>query len=160
MKKIFICLFFVFAGLILSGCGSTKTYGYELHSLAVGSQGTALIKVYSYGRTQSKAIEQAKRDAVHGILFKGVPGGAGVSQQPALVKPSEQSANEAFFKKFFDSGDYLRFVNLSSDGTVGAQDRLKVGKMYKVGVAVSVQKDALRKYLEENGIIKKLDYLF
>ncbi|WP_298632106.1 hypothetical protein [uncultured Porphyromonas sp.] len=160
MKKILYLLCISSLLLALSGCKSTANYGYELHSLAVGSQGSSLVKVYSYGRTQDKAIQQAKRDAVHGILFKGVPGGAGVSQQPALVKPNEQAEHESFFKKFFDSGEYLRFVSLSSDGTVSAQDRLKVGNMYKVGVAVSVQKDALRKYLEEQGVIKKLDFLF
>ena len=48
------------------------------------------------------------------------------------------------------------FVNISNDGSVSGADRLKVGSMYKIGVTVSVQKDALRKYLEQAGVIKPL----
>ena len=44
----------------------------------------------------------------------------------------------------------------SSDGNVAAEDRMKVGKEYKIGVIVSVFKDALRQDLESAGIIKGL----
>ena len=47
-------------------------------------------------------------------------------------------------------------LNISNDGSVSGADRLKVGNMYKIGVTVSVQKDALRKYLEQAGVIKPL----
>lgn len=101
-------------------------------------------------------MKQAKHDAVHGILFKGIVGSNGCANQPAMVKPQEQVANQAFFDEFFKKGEYLRFVNISNDGSIGATDRLKVGSMYKIGVTVSVQKDALRKYLEQAGVIKPL----
>lgn len=159
MKSIKLLLLFLVTTL-LGACGTAKNYSYEIHCLGVGTEGSALLKVYSYAGTQKKAIEQAKHDAVHGILFKGVVGGAGCYNQPPIVKPSELDANQSFFKEFFESGEYLRFVNLSSDGTVSAKDRLKVGSRYKVGVAVSVQKDALRKYLESRGVIKSLNFLF
>ena len=146
--------------LMLSGCAPKQDYSYEMHCLGVGAQGTALLKVYTYARNQKRAIEQAKHDAVHGLLFKGLPGGAGCYNQPAIVKPQELHANEKFFNDFFRDGEYLRFVTLSTDGNVSAQDRLKVGNRYKIGVAVSVQKDALRKYLEDQGVIKSLTSLF
>ena len=46
---------------------------------------------------------------------------------------------------------------MSNDGAVAAEDRMKVGKEYKVGVIVSVNVSALRKDLEAAGIIKSLD---
>ena len=48
----------------------------------------------------------------------------------------------------------MKFVSESSDGNVDAADRVKVGKEYKIGVVVSVHKDALRKDLEAAGIIR------
>ena len=143
--------------LTTSSCASQQqVFGYEMTCLGVGSEGSNLLKVYSYGKTYDKSVEQAKHDAVHGILFKGIVGSNGCANQPAMVKPQEQVANQAFFDEFFKKGEYLRFVNISNDGSVSGADRLKVGNMYKIGVTVSVQKDALRKYLEQDGVIKPL----
>ena len=145
MKKIFLILGIVSLVLSFSSCATKNNFGYELHSLGVGSEGSNLIKVYSYASNYDKAVRQAKHDAVHGVLFKGIVGGNGCANQPASVKPQELSANQAFF------------VNLSNDGSIDGADRLRVGNKYKIGVVVSVQKDALRKYLEQEGIIKRLD---
>ena len=51
----------------------------------------------------------------------------------------------------------MKFVSLTNDGAVAAGDRIKVGKEYKIGLIVSVRKDALRKDLEQAGIIKGLN---
>lgn len=155
MRKSFIIIGFIALALTTFSC-STPTYGYEMTCLGVGSEGSNLLKVYSYGKNYDKAVKQAKYDAVHGILFKGIVGSNGCANQPAMVKPQEQVANQAFFDEFFKKGEYLRFVNISNDGSICATDRLKVGSMYKIGVTVSVQKDALRKYLEQAGVIKPL----
>ena len=63
-----------------------------------------------------------------------------------------------FFKLFFDDtrGEYMKYVSLTSK----PQDIIKVGREYKVGVVVSVHKDALRKSLENAGIIKGLSHGF
>ena len=45
--------------------------GYPLASVV----GTYAIKVYSYSKKPKVAIEAAKRNAVHGIIFKGLAGG-------------------------------------------------------------------------------------
>ena len=156
MKRIFLYLGFVALSLAASSCVTQQAFGYEMVCLGVGTEGSNLLKVYSYAKNYDKAVAQAKHDAVHGILFKGIVGSNGCGHQPAIVKPEEMSANQAFFDNFFQNGEYLRFVNISNDGSVSGADRLKVGNMYKIGVCVSVQKDALRKYLESAGIIKTL----
>lgn len=131
-------------------------FRYEIAPVGVGTQGSALIKVFSYAKKEKDALELAKPNAVHGVLFKGIVGGNGVSPQPALVKPADYEKNKEFFDNFFDNGSFQQFVSLSSDGTIAPKDRVKVGKLYKIGVIVSVNKDALRSYLEEAGVIKKL----
>ena len=157
MRKDFVIMGLISLALTTSSCASQQqVFGYEMTCLGVGSEGSNLLKVYSYGKTYDKSVEQGKHDAVHGILFKGIVGSNGCANQPAMVKPQEQVANQAFFDEFFKKGEYLRFVNISNDGSVSGADRLKVGSMYKIGVTVSVQKDALRKYLEQAGVIKPL----
>jgi len=106
------------------------------------------------------AIEQSKKNAVHGIIFRGYEGiKKGVQNQRPLTRNSNlEQEKEAFFKDFFATGGkYMKFVSLTNDGAVAAGDRIKVGKEYKIGLIVSVRKDALRKDLEQAGIIKGLN---
>lgn len=138
---------------------ATEEFRYEIECAGIGADGTYLIKVWSYSKKANVAIEQAKKNAVHGVIFKGFTGGARGcnSQKPLAASPSVESQHEEFFKLFFeDGGKYMKYVSVSSDGNVDAGDRMKVGKEYKVGVIVSVMKDALRKDLEAAGVVKGL----
>lgn len=136
----------------------TEEWKYEIEVVQTGTQGTYLIKVWSYSKNPDVAIEQAKKNAVHGIIFKGFTGTSSVPGQKALtsnVNLEEEKAD--FFKPFFaDGGKYMKFVSTSNDGAVAAEDRMKIGKEYKIGVVVSVNVSALRKDLEDAGIIKSL----
>lgn len=136
----------------------TKEWRYEIEAVKVGTQGTCLIKVWSYSRKPEVATEQAKKNAVHGVIFKGYAGKQGVPGQKALAgDPNVETEKADFFNAFFsDGGKYMKFVTLSGDGSVAAEDRMKIGSEYKVGVVVSVSVSALRKDLEDAGIIKSL----
>jgi hypothetical protein len=136
----------------------TEEWRYEIECVSVGASGSYLIKVWSYSKKPDIAINQAKKNAVHGIIFKGFTGkGAGCTQKPLAGSPALEEEKETFFKDFFaDGGKYMKFVTVSGDGSVAAGDRLKIGKEYKIGVVVSVYKDELRKDLEAAGVIKSL----
>jgi hypothetical protein len=138
---------------------ATREWRYEIECAAVGSEGTYLIKVWSYSKNPKVAVAQAKKNAVHGIIFKGFGGnGKGCTpQRPLANNPNIEMEKQDFFDEFFaDGGKYMKFVYESSDGNIDAADRLKVGKEYKIGMIVSVQKDLLRQDLEAAGIIRGL----
>ncbi len=64
---------------------------------------------------------------------------------------------QEFFDDFFaDGGKYMKFVQVSGDGSVAAEDRLKVGKEYKIGVVLSINVEGLRNDLQATGMIKSL----
>ena len=172
MKKQFITLFlcFSFLSLVVSvnaqitAKGKAKrdmeAYRYEIECVGTGVEGTYLIKVWTYSKKPKVAIEQSKKNAIHGIIFKGFAGGGqGCTSQKALASsPAVEEQNIDFFDKFFDDhGQFNKYVSESNDGSIDANDRLKVGKEYKIGIVVSVMKDQLRKDLEAAGIIKGLD---
>lgn len=133
-------------------------FKYEVVSAGVATEGSELIKVFSYAKNQKKAIEIGKANAVHAILFKGVPGSNGNYTKPAMVKIQDKTNNQDFFDNFFKSGQYLQFVTVSNDGLIDPEDMLRVGGEYKIGIIYCVSKDALRKYLVDSGIIKSLGY--
>lgn len=136
----------------------TEIWRYELEAMQTGVTGTYLIKVWSYSKKPEVAIEQSKKNAVHGIIFKGFTGKSGVpGQSPLANNVNLEEEKSDFFKPFFaDGGKYMKFVSTSTDGAVAAEDRMKIGKEYKVGVIVSVNVAELRKDLENGGIIKSL----
>jgi len=138
----------------------TEGWKYEIEAVKTGTQGSYLIKVWSYSKKPEVAIEQAKKNAVHGIIFKGFTGKQGVPGQRPLANNSNLEFEKAdFFNAFFsdNEGRYMKFVSLTTDGSVSAEDRLKIDKKtYKIGVVVSVNVSSLRKDLEDAGIINKL----
>jgi hypothetical protein len=164
MKKVLTILFVMASISMFSQARkkadkATEEFRYEVECAGIGTDGTYLIKVWSYSKKPNVALEQAKKNAVHGIIFKGFAGGGRgcTSQKPLASSPGVESQHEEFFKLFFaDGGNYMKYVSVSSDGNVDAGDRMKVGKEYKVGVIVSVMKDALRKDLEAAGVVKGL----
>ncbi|MDR2232863.1 MAG: hypothetical protein LBE56_07045 [Tannerella sp.] len=151
--------------VILTSCSASKTaekytrqWRYEIEPVAVATKGSYLIKVWSYSKKQAVATEQAKKNAVHGVIFRGFAGMNGVSRKPPLANgPNLENEKKEFFDPFFaDGGKYMKYVSITNDGSIAAKDRLKVGKEYKIGVIVSVAVDELRKDLEDAGIIRKL----
>lgn len=141
----------------------TLTWQYEIEpTTGQATQGSILVKVWSYSKDRNVATLQAGKNAVHGVLFKGVAelktDNARVPmQRPIVTDPSAEQSNEEFFKVFFkDGGKYMKFVNFVNNGIPAPGDIIKVGKQYKVGVRVSVSKDALRKEMEAAGVVKAL----
>jgi len=136
----------------------TAEWRYEIEAAGTGTQGNYQVKVWTYSKNPETAIEQAKKNSVHGIIFKGFPDKDRIKGQKALAQnPNLEQEKEDFFKPFFqDGGKYQKFVSLVNNGAIGPGDRLKIGKEYKIGVVVSVNVAALRKDLEDAGIIKGL----
>jgi hypothetical protein len=76
-----------------------------------------------------------------------------VAQRPLASHPGVEMEYEEYFRNFLsDKGEYYKYVSL----TGATQEIVKVGKEYKVGIIVSVQKDELRKALEQAGVIRGL----
>ncbi len=136
----------------------TKGFRYEIEAMKTGVQGTYLIKVWSYSKDPMMPMDLAKKNAVHGIIFKGFPAKDGVPGQLALAAdPNIEKEKAEFFDKFFSvGGEYLKYVNLTTD-IIAPEDRIRMGKEFKIGVVVSVDVASLRRALEDAGIIKKLD---
>lgn len=129
---------------------------YEVECMGTGMDGTQLVKVWGFGTDPEKAAYQARKNAVHAVVFKGINAGKpGCMTRPLVTQPGAEELHREFFGTFFtDGGRYLNFVSMANDGTV---DRIKMtSREYKVGSVVSVRHAALREELEAAGIIKKL----
>lgn len=131
---------------------------YEVSTVQVGQDGTKLLKVWGFGKKVDKAIIQAKKNAVHACIFRGIPGNDKAGNTPAICKdPNALENNLDYFYDFFETGGaYIQFVNLTTDGMPSGQDRREVKGGYKVAIYVQVMYDNLKKKLEADGIVKSL----
>ena len=139
---------------------ATMAWNYEIQQVATGKNGSVVVKVWSTSKKPEVAAEQAKKNAIHGAIFKGIPERDRIpSKRPLMRDNNGYETHKAFFDDFFsDGGCYMRFVTLTTNGVLDAGDILKVNKKeYKVGVQVTANYDELRKHLEQSGVIKKLD---
>lgn len=147
-------LFFVSAIVLLSLNLFSQEWHYEITCAGTGVQGTYMVEVTSYGKTVDAALAQMKKDAVHGVLFRGLTGKC--TQKPLAGKADVETEHKDFFDKFFGkSGDYAKYV---VDDPNVAMVPVKIGKQYKVTKVLSVKKDMLRRDLENVGIIKVLGF--
>jgi hypothetical protein len=136
-----------------------EKWRYEIEVMGIGVEGTSLVKVWTYAKKADVAIEHSKKNAIHGIIFRGYAGKSGVpAARPLAQDQSLETTRADYFDIFFnDGGKYLKYVSLSNDGNVAIPDILKVGKEFKIGVVVSVRISELRKELESAGVIKSLN---
>lgn len=166
--KIFLLLAFILGSTFYASSKKkvdtdTMEWRYEIEASAGQAvQGYTLVKVYTYAKKKDMAIMQAGKNAVHGVLFKGVaakndknvriPG-----QKPIISDLNAYENNQEFFDDFFkEGGKYQQFIQMVNNGVPDIGDIVKIGKEYKVGVKVLVAKDALRKAMENAGIIAPL----
>lgn len=166
MKKTLVNFALAFGLFATVSCKKTptvatnlNTWTYEVECVNTGVEGTYLLKVWSYSKSQTKALNEAKRNAVHAVIFRGFASNANCYQQSALAtSPGVEEQYKDYFKAFFaDGGKYLKYATNSNDGSIAPEDRVKVGNQFKLGVTISVQKDLLRQELEQAGVIKRLD---
>ncbi|PKP36529.1 MAG: hypothetical protein CVT98_07650 [Bacteroidetes bacterium HGW-Bacteroidetes-15] len=131
----------------------------ELEAMPTGTQGTYLVKVWSYSKDPMIDVSEVKRNALNGILFEGFKGKPGIPGQVAIVQDPNVRIDKAdFFKAFFaDGGDFHKYVEPVNKGAIAAEDRMRVGKIYKIGMVCSVKSAELRKHLEESGVLRSLD---
>lgn len=135
----------------------TQAYRYEVEQTSVAAAtGEVNLMVYGYSTKPAVAEEQTKKNAVHACIFKGLPAAPnkpGSQRKPLLMDAQQEAAQAAFFANFFrEGGEYMRFVVM----TGGYPKTMKMKKEYKVGVPVKVKYAELRKYLEQNKVIRSL----
>lgn len=137
----------------------TASWRYEVEQTSVANQGTCILKVWSYSKDPRVATEQSKKNAVHAVIFKGVPDRERMKGfRPLVTDLQKVDQMQTFFNDFFaQGGDYMRYVSNTTTGMIDAGDVVKISKNeYKVGVTVTVLYDELRRRLEAEGAVKKL----
>ena len=136
-------------------------HSYEVRIVRVAQEGTKFLKAWGTAGSPDKAISLAMQDAVAACIFTGVEGNEIAPNIPPLAKsPDAYTQHKVFFDKFFKKGDFMKYVKNVNSGYPFGEDNVATNKGRKVGVYVIVMYDELRKLLEQEGIVKRLDNYF
>lgn len=137
-------------------------FNYEFENVKAADQaGFVVVKIWNYGRREKLTRNLCMRNAIEGVLFKGLSadGTGSTSNYPALV-PGGYSSHKEYFDRFFES-DYMQYIQLSNKGAMGAGDVIKISKKdYKIGMLVKINYNALRQRMEKDGIAASARSLF
>ncbi|HIC92050.1 MAG TPA: hypothetical protein EYP21_08365 [Syntrophaceae bacterium] len=151
MKKVLLGIGVIALFFVVSSCGPQKYtaehYSYETECLGVEMDGSQTLKVWGKGITRKDAVEQAKKEAVNDVLFKGIrKGSSDCNLKPVILESNARENHEAYFNRFFaDGGEYLNYVS----GESKRLHKQKVKHRRKTGnktysIIVRVQRSELR----------------
>ncbi|MGO4819712.1 hypothetical protein [Flavobacterium sp. W22_SRS_FP1] len=160
MKKIFITL--LLFTVIFNVSAQKKTAGnyiYKTECLGVELDGSQTLKAWGNGRNRADAVEQAKKNAIRDVIFKGIQEGKQeCNQKPLVFEVNAQEKYEVYFNKFFaDGGEYRNFISLRDEriGDKLNRDRKKNTESVTNGLVVRVLRSNLKTKLIEDKIIKQ-----
>lgn len=147
--------------LITISCKSEKSslgayYSFETECIGTEYDGSLTLRAWGNGNTKNDAVEQAMKRAVHDVIFNGVlKGTSGTDVRPLILEANAEEKYRNYFDEFFaDGGPYSSFVNFEDEKSSSKQS-LENRQVYNYGVTVRVLRSALKKKLQEDGIIKK-----
>jgi hypothetical protein len=157
-KKLFRLLSFSIVIALGSALTSftAKQRTYQTECVTIETDGYVVLKLWDIKRGSKYKFEQARKDAVHCILFSGISSINACSTQPPLLNSSEEKEKfKAIEKSFFAKNGIWSMYTRSSavETTLPTMVGVKNWKVYQI----SISKNELRKYLEDQKIIKSLN---
>lgn len=129
---------------------------YQTECVSLETDGYVTFKIWDTKRGSKYKPEQARKDGINAILISGIAGINGcTTQQPILNKSEELEKFKSIEKSFFSKNGKWSILTKSStiETTLPKNLGEKNWKVYQV----SVSKNELRKYLEEQKIINSLN---
>jgi len=159
MKKIIIIIFGCALCALIMSCNTSNRLGahytYETECLGTELDGSYTLRAWGVGRNKVDAMEQARKNAVRDVIFKGITKGKNDCQvKPILMEVNAYDKYRDYFNKFFaDHGAYDKYVNYK-DKRPGTSIRQRTGAEIKYGVIVRVKHAHLKEKLIQDNILK------
>ncbi len=157
-KKIYFLFILILMNHFIFCQESTSAY-INLKSECLGTEldGSMTLKAWGNGRNNSDAVEQAKKNAVYEVLFKGISNGqSSCSKSPLLIDMEAEKKHEEYFATFLsDDGPYKEFVSLKDEQIKHKikREKKKTDVSVTKSVIVRINRLALKKKLVADNIM-------
>lgn len=147
--------------IALAGCRPKQTvsstwsqYNFGVHYVGTDGDGTLTLRAWGNGPDIDQAVENAKKNALNQVLFKGVSGASGINADPLVTEVNARERYAEYFDRFFaPGGEYANFVRETSR-TDGSRMSSESNSRRNYSIIVTVDRPALRQQLRADGVIK------
>jgi len=133
-------------------------YSYETECFGSESDGSQTIKVWGNGRNRSDAVEQAMKNGISDVIFKGILyGKQDCDVRPLISEPNARDKYQDYFNTFFsDNGPYKEYVNVLDERNFSKLKRDRKGAIqsFTHGIVLRVLRSELKKRLITDKILK------
>lgn len=161
MEKTLLIITILVASVVIVSCNPQKktagNYTYKTECLGIEMDGSQTVQAWGNGRNRFDACEQAKKNAVADVLFKGInEGKMDCEKHPILSEPNARQKNEDYFNKFFaDGGEYNNYVSLKDERLEQKILRSRKGGRKSVthGFVVRIDRAGLKQKMIGDGIL-------
>lgn len=120
------------------------------------TDGYIIVKIWDTKKGAKYKAQEARKDAIYAFLYSGIAGGIGCSAQPPILLSLEDQDKFNAIKNTFFSRDG-HWIQYTKNATTATSLPINLGpdnwKVYQVAVS----KNEIRKYLENQKIIKSLN---
>ena len=122
-------------------------YNGETECLEDKLDGSFVLQAWGKGSSKSEAIDQAKRNVLNDVLFKGI--NKGCQMRPLIIEVNASRKYKSYVYSFFNS-DYKDFISIEKS----PKSLKKSRKQTSYGIKVRVNVEAIRQKLITDKIIK------
>lgn len=155
----YVILLTLLAGmLMMSSCGVKRSQAYydqATQVLSANYDGSYVLRVPVRARNAAVGFADAKRQAVHDVIFKGAQAASnGISDlKPLVFDKNAQEKHEDYFNAFFeDNGAWTKYCSLQDRRTNTSSFERTNTQMVQT-VTVTVDRAGLKRRLQADGII-------
>lgn len=145
--------------LALTGCKTAATsvtpYLPDIvECMGVEHDGSQTLRVSGTGRNKADAIEQAKKNAVREVIFKGIrQGKQGCNMRPIVNEVNAEERYEEYFNIFFaDGGEYRKYISMADERN-NSHDKAQAKTFVKYTITVRVLRSELKARLKTDHVI-------
>lgn len=123
-------------------------YTVETECLEDKLDGSFILQAWGKGSSKSEAIDQAKRNVLNDILFKGI--NKGCHLLPLIVEVNASKKYKSYVYSFFNS-DYKDFISIEKS----PKSLKKSRKQTSYGIKIRVKIEEMRQKLITDNILKQ-----
>ena len=155
-QRLLYIIFLMVLGVSCYAQGMMVIYTkFDTECLGVEEDGTQTLRAWGSGKSKTDAQDQARKNAVRDVIFKGIRDGIeGFNMKPLVTEVNAREKYEDYFNRFFrDGGKYEKFVS-NKDSKQKMKKIEKTDMGVRVALIVRVLRPKLKEQLEKDGILK------
>ncbi|MDY4942083.1 MAG: hypothetical protein SO082_02630 [Candidatus Limisoma sp.] len=162
MKKIFSIIMACAMVIAVGSCrkntvisSTSSVASFETVGLGSERDGSMTVRAWGKGKDKADALEQARKNALYDVIFKGVKKGEGTfNARPIIYEVNAETKYEYYFNQFFaDGGEYTTYATFEDENR-RARIVAKGKAQENWSTVIRVKRSELKQRLIDDGIIK------